>query len=107
MDGRKLFEFRKVIFREPVNEVVVYATTPVQRVVGTFTIEEIHSDSLDSLWKRTAQFAGITRIMFDEYFGGRCTGHAIQVAQVRRFAVPQPLSRYVASNIAPQSFCYV
>lgn len=41
-DGTKHFEFRKVIFKNPnVNIVVVYASSPVQQVIGEFEIETI------------------------------------------------------------------
>ncbi len=41
-DGSKKFEFRRTIFKNiQVKTVVVYASSPVQRVIGEFQIEEI------------------------------------------------------------------
>lgn len=43
-EGKKKFEFRKVIFKNPnVKTVVVYASSPVQRVIGEFEIDDILS----------------------------------------------------------------
>jgi len=40
-NGTKLFEFRKAIFKNPaVKKVIVYASSPVQRVIGEFEIDE-------------------------------------------------------------------
>lgn len=106
-DGHKGFEFRRVLFKEDVREVVVYATSPVSRVVGRFTIEEIYQDAPNQLWTRTKALAGVTKEMFDTYFRDKATAFAIKVSEPVRFAQSQPLSKYVPSNTPPQSFCYI
>ena len=41
-DGTKKFEFRKSIFKNTdVQTVIVYASSPVQQVIGEFTIDSI------------------------------------------------------------------
>lgn len=106
-DGHKQFEFRRVLFKENVQEVVVYATSPVSRVVGRFTIEDIYKDAPTQLWVRTMAVAGVTKEMFDTYFKDKATAFAIKVSDPIRFVRPQPLSRYLRSNTPPQSFCYL
>jgi predicted transcriptional regulator len=106
-DGHKHYEFRRVLFKEDVNEVVVYATMPVARVIGSFKIVDIYEDAPKALWKKTKAVAGVTKEKFDSYFKDRTRAFAIKVGAPVRFAVPQPLSKYVASNIPPQSFCYI
>ena len=39
--GEKRFEFRKSAFRQDISCVIVYATSPVRRIVGEFEVEEI------------------------------------------------------------------
>lgn len=107
LSGTKQFEFRRVLFKRDVSEVVVYATLPVARVIGRFKIDDIYIDAPGSLWKKTGQRGGVTKEKFDAYFEGRERGFAIKVGKPTRFAVPQALSRYVPSNTPPQSFCYV
>lgn len=106
-DGRKGFEFRRVLFKEDVREVVVYATSPVSRVIGKFEIEDIYTDSPNELWEKTENLAGVTKEMFDNYFRDRAKAFAIKVLNPVRFSKSQPLSNYVPSNTPPQSFCYV
>lgn len=105
--GHKGFEFRRVLFKEDVDEVVVYATSPISRVVGKFNIENIYEDSPSKLWTKTEALAGVTKEMFDTYFKGRAKAFAIKVSNPIRFSQPQPLSQYVPSNTPPQSFCYI
>jgi predicted transcriptional regulator len=106
-NGHKGFEFRRVLFKEDVHEVFVYATSPISRVVGRFTIEDIYQDAPNQLWTRTKALAGVTKEMFDTYFENKATAFAIKVSDPVRFVQPQPLSKYVASNTPPQSFCYI
>lgn len=105
--GEKGFEFRRVIFKENVREVVVYATSPISRVIGRFKIEEIYQDTPVKLWEKTEARAGVTREMFDAYFKDRVKAFAIKVSEPILFSEPQPLSRYLPSNTPPQSFCYI
>jgi predicted transcriptional regulator len=107
LDGHKQYEFRRVLFKEAVEEVVVYATLPVARVVGSFKIDDIYEDAPGALWARTKAVAGVTKEKFDSYFKDRSKAFAIKVAKPVRFAVPKPLSAYLASEVPPQSFCYI
>lgn len=108
LNGKKRFEFRKVLFKNPdVKTIVIYATMPVGKVVGEFDIDEILSEGPKKLWSLTSDFAGIPHIYFKEYFEGRTIGHAIKVTKVRRYRNPLSLDQVLPSGIAPQSFCYL
>lgn len=108
LDGSKRFEFRKRVHKdERVQTVVIYATMPIGKVVGEFTIGSIHSERPARLWQRTKTFSGITRQFFDDYFQDRAIGHAIEVKQVTRYSVPKPIGDYLASGVPPQSFAYL
>ena len=108
LDGSKKFEFRKRLFRNgDVHTVVIYATLPVGKVVGEFTIRRVHSERPDKLWRRTSRFSGISKAFFSEYFHGRDVGHAIEVNTAIRYAVPLDLGDVLASGVAPQSYAYV
>lgn len=107
LSGRKHYEFRKVLFKERVKEIVLYATSPVCRVIGKFEIEEIYSASPDAVWSKAVGAAGISHEHFKSYFLGRDLAHAIKVAKPVRFSQPKPLSLYLKSNSPPQSFCYL
>jgi predicted transcriptional regulator len=106
--GDKRFEFRRITFkRTDIRQVVVYATSPVCRVVGYFEIDGVFADRLDVLWRRTKKFGGVSKDDFDAYFFNRTFGFAIKVKNPVRFKDPQPLTKYLPSAVPPQSFCYI
>lgn len=108
LDGTKKFEFRRRVHRDSrVHTVVIYATKPVGKVVGEFSIKGVHTDHPDFLWEHTKDFSGITKNFFAEYFSGREVGHAIEVKKVKRYRKPRELSDFLPSGIAPQSYAYL
>ena len=108
LDGTKKYEFRRRVYRDSrVNTIVIYATKPVGKVIGEFSIKEIHSDHPDILWERTKEFSGITKSFFLSYFSGKEIGHAIEVKKVRKYRKPRNLNDFLPSGVAPQSYAYV
>lgn len=108
LDGTKRYEFRRRIYRDSrVRAVVIYATKPVGKVVGEFSIKSVYSDHPDTLWERTKDFSGITRSFFSEYFNGRSVGYAIEVKNVKKYRKPRELSDFLPSGVAPQSYAYI
>jgi predicted transcriptional regulator len=105
-DGRKGFEFRRSIFREDINVVIVYISSPVMRVVGEFSVEGIITDRVAALWEQTAAQAGIERDVFMDYFAGCEVGHAIKIGRVKRYAKPRDLQKTYGVR-PPQSFLYL
>lgn len=106
-DGTKKFEFRKSIFKNTdVQKVVVYASSPVQQVIGEFTIDSILNDDVDTIWEQTARYAGITRDFYLSYFAHKEKAYAIKIRKTKRYAKARRLSDYNL-QVAPQSFAYV
>lgn len=106
-DGTKKFEFRKSIFKNTdVQTVIVYASSPVQQVIGEFTIDSILNDDVDSIWEQTARYAGITRDFYLSYFAHKEKAYAIKIRKTKRYAKARRLSDYNL-QVAPQSFAYV
>lgn len=105
-DGTKKFEFRKAIFKnQNVTSVLVYASSPVQKVIGEFEIGEIFNFDLKTLWDKTKEHSGITEDYFYEYFADRKQGFAIQIKNKKRFKIPKSLKEDY-NLTPPQSFAY-
>lgn len=106
-DGTKKFEFRKVIFKKPnIKTVVVYASSPVQKVIGEFEIDDILSFNPDEIWKMTKKFSGISEDFFYEYFANREIAHAIKIKNIKKYS--EPLSIKDDFNLVPpQSYVYL
>lgn len=107
-EGVKRFEFRKAIFKNPhVKTVVVYASSPVQKVIGEFSFDEILEYDPSTLWKKTKNHSGITEHYFDEYFANRATGYAIKITDVKEYEEPLCLKGDFNIQYPPQSFMYL
>lgn len=105
-EGTKKFEFRKSIFKnKDVETVIVYASSPVQKVIGEFDIEHIIKDKLDELWELTHIHAGITEEYFYEYFQNKDSGFAIKIKEFRKYKIPKDLKEDF-NLLPPQSFSY-
>jgi len=106
-DGTKKFEFRKVIFKNPnVKTVIVYASSPVQQVIGEFEIDDIFSFNPKVLWNMTKNHSGITEDFFYEYFADRKIAHAIKIKNIKKYI--KPLSIKENFNVVPpQSYVYL
>lgn len=105
-DGTKKFEFRKAIFKNTkIKTVIVYASSPVQQVIGEFDIERIINKDIDSLWELTQDFSGITEDYFYEYFANRIEGFAIEIKKPKKYRQPKCL-RADYNLVPPQSFAY-
>ncbi len=106
-DGTKKFEFRKAIFKnQEIKTIVVYASSPMQKVIGEVEIETIINDNFPSLWKKTKRYAGIKEDFFYQYFAERENGFAIKIKSFKRYKKPLCL-RKDYNLTPPQSFLYL
>lgn len=107
-DGSKKFEFRRRVHTDArITTVIVYATKPVGKVVGEFTIAAIHSDAPERLWQKTKKASGISRTFFNDYFGNNDIAHAMEVSNPTKYKKLLPVSDFLPSGVPPQSYAYV
>lgn len=106
-DGTKLYEFRRSIFKNKnINTVVVYASSPVQRVIGEFEIDTIINSEIHRLWEETKDFSGISENFFFEYFSNKEKGFAIKIKRTKLYKKPLSLKDDFNAS-PPQSFMYL
>lgn len=106
-DGTKKFEFRKTIFKNKnVKKVIVYASSPVQKVIGEFEIEKIISKEIDALWIETQDYSGVSEEFFYEYFSKKEIGYAIKIKKAKKYRSPRKLQEEYGI-FPPQSFTYL
>ena len=106
-NGTKKYEFRRSVFKNPnVKTVVVYVSSPVQKVIGEFEIESIINDELCTLWQKTKEYAGISKDFFFEYFLNKEHGYAIQIKKVKKYKKALCLHKEF-NTTPPQSFIYL
>jgi predicted transcriptional regulator len=107
LDGTKQVEFRRTGLPEDVTHVVIYATSPVQRVVGVFEVAGVESLEPTSAWSRYQSVGGIDAEAFNRYYEGSSTAHVIKVRNPRRLTAPLPLADIDRDLRPPQSFQYL
>lgn len=106
MNGNKKFEFRKVRCRPDVDKIIIYATSPVMKVVGEADVIDVIVDLPEQVWKQTSEFAGISKLFYDRYYQNKEVAVAYRLGQVRKYESPLALADF-GINFAPQSFVYV
>jgi len=107
LSGEKKYEFRRTIFKETdVKKIVIYASSPVSKVIGEFEVDDILSFDITELWLLTMDSAGIDKGYYDSYFSGKEVGHAIKVKNVKKYPKHKDLREFNIKR-APQSFAYI
>jgi predicted transcriptional regulator len=105
-NGTKKYEFRRTVFKNlDIKTVIVYASSPVQRVIGEFEIDTIINEDLHQLWDRTKEHSGISENFFFEYFVNKEKGYAIKIKKAKRYAISLSLKDDFNAT-PPQSFAY-
>ncbi|NJK95928.1 MAG: ASCH domain-containing protein [Bacteroidales bacterium] len=105
--GIKKYEFRRSLFKNPnIKTVVVYSSSPVQKVIGEFDIESILSGEPTDLWNATKEFAGINKKYFFDYFKSKEKGYAIKIKETRVYDEALCIKEHYNAT-PPQSFMYI
>ncbi len=107
LSGEKRFEFRRVMPKRRVERVVLYSSSPIQRIVGEFRVLRVHTASPEALWRRTSASAGIRKAYFSAYFSDRPAAHAFEITEPRRYEHPIDPRVFFAAFRPPQSFMYL
>lgn len=106
-NGTKKYEFRRSVFKnQDVKTVIVYASSPVQQVIGEFEIDKILNDDLHQLWDKTKDFSGISENFFFDYFNNKEKGYAIKIKRTKLYEKALSLKDDFNAK-PPQSFMYL
>lgn len=106
LSGNKRVEYRKTICRRPVDTVLIYSTSPVQKVVAQAKLKKVLVDTPDNIWKMTKGKSGISHKFFMDYFAGKKYAVAYELEDIEKFPEPKPL-RVFGLGYIPQSFAYI
>ena len=107
IEGRKKYEFRKRIPKHwKAARFLVYASSPVQRIIGEFTSSEIVNASPDEVWSRCGLDGGISKEEFFSYFEDKESAIALQIDDFNEYI---PIDPWKAFNqfSPPQSYQYL
>lgn len=111
LKGTKKVELRRVRPRVGVKDpVFLYATLPVQAVVGYCLVSHVVSEPVRVIWELVESVAGLTWEEFEKYYVGTNIAHAIFVGSPVAFSRPITLSDLQVGWPGfrpPQSYRYI
>ena len=105
--GSKTIELRRIQLPDELEHVVVYATSPVMKIVGYFDVAEIVRDTPANIWKQYRAVAGIDRKRFFSYYESRNMAVGIKIGRIHPLPIPRKLSFLAKKLTPPQSIQYL
>jgi predicted transcriptional regulator len=111
IDGIKTVELRRRFPTEGIKGgfAIIYASSPVCKIIGYVHIKEIQKLSLKRIWKKFNKQACVTKLFFFKYFDGLDEGYALEfenpVKLIKELNIKDIHGETTFS--APQSFRYV
>lgn len=107
ISGKKSVEFRKKIFKRPIDKVFIYSSSPEKKIVGFFTISEIVEDKPENLWEQFNLIGGISKEDFFEYYKNSEIGYSIKIKSIEKFKRGLNPADFFENFCAPQSYAYL
>lgn len=107
LGGGKTVEFRRQSPASDVTHIMIYATSPRQRVVGLCSVAWIEQMSPKRAWTKYRTVGGITKPAFDQYYEGAPAAYVIHLSDPILFPDPVRLSSVDPLLRPPQSFVYL
>lgn len=109
LSGEKRLEFRRSWTATPVKSLVIYATSPMQRIVALAEIKQVYVGPKTKLWGLSQKMGGgISRRKLFFYLAGKKSPVAIELAKVQEIIGGLDPKNIFGKNFRPpQSFCYL
>ena len=101
-DGIKTIELRKVIFKQKVGRVYIYATNPIKKIVGYFYIKNICYDTAANLGDKYKKYKN----SIFRYFQNT-KGYVIEISEIHKFDKFINPYDFYDKFIPPQNFIYI
>lgn len=106
IEGNKKFEFRRNRPKRNVDSIVIYASAPEKKIIGEFSVKEVHKKEINELWNYTSGNQGIKYDDFKKYYEGKEEGYAYEIRKLKIYSRPKKLEE-LNIKFAPQSFMYL
>lgn len=108
LTGSKQVEFRRSWAAQDVGLIVLYSSSPIQKIVGIVEVDSVVMSSPSSLWKTcTEKGGGLTRRELRSYFAGKSKGFAVHLGKVFEPSAHIDPAEVFYGFVPPQSFRYL
>lgn len=105
LSGEKSFEYRKELPKDELEYVLIYSTSPIQKIVAIGVVDCVLHEKLNILWNKTSGAGGIEESFFKSYFRNKEYGYAIKFKQIYKLNSPMDL-KSINCNYPPQSYFF-
>lgn len=106
ISGQKIYEYRKIKCRRNIDCIVIYATSPICKIVAEVEVKGVIEGTPEYVWQETHEGAGLKKTFFQEYFKHTTKAVAYSLGTIKTFSKGKSLSEYGIKQ-APQSFVYL
>ena len=104
--GEKKYEYRKRLCKEKIDTIIVYSSSPIQKVVGELKIKQVLYDKKNVIWNKTNKYGGITKIKYDNYYENCDYAVAYEIEKAILYDKQKDLKDFNVRT-APQSYVYI
>lgn len=106
LSGEKKYEYRKRIAAHDVTRIVIYASSPVSKIIGEVSVSGNLKDTPQKLWDRTKEYSGISIEKYNKYFYDKEVAYAYCLKRATKYRNSKTLEEF-GLNYVPQSFAYL
>ena len=104
--GKKKYEYRKRMCKEKIDTIIVYSSSPIQKVVGELEIKQVLYDKKSIIWNKTNKYGGITKTKYDKYYENCDYAVAYEIEKAILYDKQKDLKDFNVRT-APQSYVYI
>lgn len=106
--GSKTVEFRRAWAAEKVDTIAIYASAPIQKLVGVVRVSDVVRAKLATLWGYCSKRGGgLSKAELSAYMTGKDAGFAVLLEDVKRFNQGIDPNEVIMGFSPPQSFRYM
>lgn len=107
LEGTKRVEYRTRVRKDTsVNQVLIYQSQDVRKIVAEFRIAGVMEGSPQEIWEKTKEMGGIEEKAYYHYFRNNTVAYAYRICDVKLFETPISLDQ-LGIDKAPMSYQYV
>jgi predicted transcriptional regulator len=104
----KTVEFRRTWAAKEVNTIAIYASSPIQKIVGLVKVNKTLKASPSKLWEICSEHrGGLTKKELLNYFNGKLLGNAVLLQDAIKFKQAIDPNKFIKDFYPPQSFQYL
>lgn len=108
LSGSKTVEFRRAWAAKAVDTIAIYASAPIQKLIGVVQVSELVRATPTTLWGYCSSHGGgLSKAELSLYFKGKDTGFAILLHDAKRLPQGVDPKKVIKNFSPPQSFRYI